>query len=620
MRRKRIINVSWLPLVLAVLLVVETSFFNSWLGVASPLFFWQCVAASVGLSMVLFLPAVFFAKKRARYIYLLVVSALVAFIFVAQFIYYRYSGGFLQASSLAYSDQTLDLFATIKTLLSYKLLLFLLPLVAMALGYFFVDTNQESVALLGKEKIIALLLMVLIFCGGYGILLRSEENYFGSIGDLYNDSLMYNLSSLVAKVGIVNFSIESLVEYAVQPHTASAADIAFLTNWAAGRTLPAKGPDFGAVKGRNVIFIQVESLENWVIGYQINGVDIAPNLTALAGEGTYFTNYYSQDGEGNTADAEFSTQNSLYPLPDSVAFISHAQNQYAALPSLLDAHGYTTAALHGDVATFWNRSNAYPPIGYEDIFSKTDYTIPRQVGPEGLGDNDFFAQSLPKLEALPKPFMATLITLSTHTPFTIPADLQTLTIPKDTTLTPTQQKYVEAVHYSDNAIGNFIAGLKASGLYNNSLIVIYGDHSAFIGTPDSQIQHVPLIILAPNTTLPTGVDTTVGSHLDLYPTVASLLGVQYPISVLGQDLFSTKTPVVTQRVAGTGAIKFIISNNLKYTGAVSGAFASGTCTTFPALAPLPVASCQTLWQAQASTTRASDIVVRYNLLSLLSAK
>jgi phosphoglycerol transferase MdoB-like AlkP superfamily enzyme len=287
---------------------------------------------------------------------------------------------------------------------------------------------------------------------------------------------------------------------------------------------------------------------------------------------------------------------------------------------LLDASGYTTAAMHGDVATFWNRSNMYPSLGYEKVFSKPDYTLPRQVGPEGLGDDDFFKQSLPKLESLPEPFMATLITLSTHTPFTLPSDLETLVIPKDTTLTPTQQQYLEAVHYSDQALGNFIAGLKADGLYKNSLIVIYGDHSAFIGTPDSQSQHVPLIILAPGNVLPQGIDATPGSHLDLYPTVADLLGIQYPITVLGQDFFTTKTPVVTQRVPGTGAVKFIISSNLKYTGSIDGIFEHGTCTTFPQVMPVPTASCQALWEGQSSTTKASDLIVRYNLLPSVSSQ
>ncbi len=620
MKCRRIIAIAWLPAVLTVLLVAETLVFNERLNVAPGLYMWRCAAASAALGAVLFFPAAFFTKRNSRYLYVFLISLPIGLIFISQFLYYRYSGGFLQASSLAYSNQAIDLVSTIKTLLTYTLLFFIIPPAIIIAGYMLANRDKKEIRLFAKEKAIIFFLMASIFCVGYGTLLISEHRDFGSLGGLYNDSDMYNFSSLVAKAGIINFSLESMIEYTLQPHTASAADVAFLTDWAKGRALPVRGTDFGILKGKNVIFIQVESLENWVIGYTVNGVEVAPNLTELSEEGTYFTNYYSQDGEGNTADAEFSTQNSLYPLPDSVAFITHAQNQYDALPHVLDTNGYATAVMHGDVATFWNRSNMYPSLGYEKQFSKADYTLPRQVGPEGLGDDDFFKQSLPKLESLPEPFMATLITLSTHTPFTLPPDLETLVIPKNTTLTPTQQQYLEAVHYSDQALGNFIAGLQADGLYNNSLIVIYGDHSAFIGTPDSQMQHVPLIVLAPGTALPQGVDPTPGSHLDLYPTVADLLGIQYPITVLGQDLFTAKTPVVTQRVAGTGAIKFIISANLKYTGSIDGIFEYGTCTTFPELAPVPVASCQTLWSQQASTTRASDLIVRYNLLPLVSAQ
>ncbi len=190
-------------------------------------------------------------------------------------------------------------------------------------------------------------------------------------------------------MGIVNFSIESLVEDALEAHAASAADTAFLTSWAAGRTLPAKGADFGTLKGRNVIFIQMESMENWAIGYQINGQEVAPNLTALAGEGAYFSNYYSQDGEGNTADAEFSTQNSLYPLPDSVAFISHAQNQYAALPSLLDAHGYTTSVMHGDVCLVLESRQCSRRLGTK-IFLAKPITLSRALSARRAGRRRLF--------------------------------------------------------------------------------------------------------------------------------------------------------------------------------------------------------------------------------------
>jgi len=619
---KRYLSIVWLPLVLTILLIGESYFFNHWLDIAPGLYFWRSVAATIGLSALVFFPVVFFTKKLSRCIYLMCVSVAIAFIFISQFLYYKYSGGFLQASVLGYAGQAADLSGTIKMLLSYKLLIFLTPPVVVFTDFLLFSfcqkhKKQELVILSAKEKILAGVLILLVAWGGYGMLLHSETAEWGNSSRLYNSNEMYDLSSLVGKINIVNYSLEDLVEYALQPQQASPQDISFLTSWSQTRILPPSGSDFGVLKGKNLIFIQVESLENWVIGYNINGQEVAPNLTALASQGAYFSNYYSQIGEGNTADAEFSVLNSLYPVPDTVAFISYPKHQYDALPSLLDSNGYTTAVLHGDVASFWNRANAYPALGYEDIISQEDYTIPRPVGFGNLGDNDFFQESLPKLEALPQPFMATLITLSTHTPFILPPDLETLKFPKDTTLTQTQQDYLQCVHYSDMALGKFIAGLKADGLYNNSLIVIYGDHNAFIGTPDSQTNHVPMIMLGDSSLLQ-GIDMTPASHIDIYPTVADLLGIHYPISVLGQDVFTTATPVVTQRAAGTGAIKFIISSNLKYTGSADEVFDQGTCTTWPAGTALPVSDCQSLYQGQINTTKASDIVVRYNLLSLLT--
>ena len=619
MKYKRFIEVIWLPTALTFLLVAETLFFNLYFNIASGMYIWHCIFASVSLSAAIFFPAAFFTKRKSKFIYLSLISALVAAIFISQFLYYKFSGGFMQASSLGYARQAVEVMGTIKTLLAWKLLIFLIPLGVVVGGYFFVGKGQEEVWLSVKEKFIAFFLILIFIFGGYGTVVIMERDQFGNAGRLYNSQQMYDLSTLVAKIGIVNFYLENFAEWAFSPSIATQEDKTFLADFAQNRTLPAQGKDFGVFKGKNLIFIQVESLENWVIGYKINGVLVAPNLTALSQEGTYFTNYYSQDGVGNTADAEFSTLNSLYPLPDSVAFITHATNQYAALPALLDKNGYITSVMHGDVPAFWNRANAYPPLGYEKQFSQSDYTIPRPVGFEDLGDDDFFKESLPKLESLAQPFMATLITLSTHTPFALPADLETLAIPKDTSLTPTQQQYLEAVHYSDQAIGNFIAGLKADGLYSKSVIFIFGDHSAFIGTDDSETQHVPLIMLAANNPF-AGVNTAPGSHLDLYTTAADLLGIQYPITVLGQDLFNTQTPIVTQRAPGTGSIKFIISSNLKYTGSADGIFGDGSCIALPASTTLPIAACKAMYDEEASTTKASDIVVRYNLLSLLNTQ
>ena len=230
-----------------------------------------------------------------------------------------------------------------------------------------------------------------------------------------------------------------------------------------------------------MIFIQVESLDNSVIGQKIGDEEITPNLNKLSGEGMYFFNYYSPIGPGTTADAEFMTMNSLYSLPDAVAFIQYPYDAYDALPDLLKQNGYGTYSMHGDLPGFWNRVNIYPQLGYEKLFSRDDYTIPRKIGNYDLGDKDFFTQSLPKLKALPQPFMATLITLTSHTPFIIPDDLQTLNMPPPTNLNRLQWEYLQSIHYTDAAIGDFIGELKTAGLYDNSVIFIWGDHGSSTG-------------------------------------------------------------------------------------------------------------------------------------------
>lgn len=460
-------------------------------------------------------------------------------------------------------------------------------------------------------------LLLLAFFGGYGALLVLEKHDWGDTSRLY--SQIYDVATLEAKMGIANYYLENGILFALQPQQASAADKQVIENFAGSKPAPQVGDDFGELKGRNVFFIQLESFEDWVVNDKIGDQEITPNLNQLAEQGEYFNNYYSEIAEGNTADAEFSTMNSLYPLPDTVAFITKAQNQYYALPKLLDQNGYYTAVMHGDVATFWNRSNMYPALGYDQQFSSTSYKITRPVGFDGLGDQDFFQQSMPFLKNLNQPFLATMITLSSHTPFTLPSDLQTLNIPADSVLNQTQKEYVQSIHYTDQALGQFFDSLKQVGLYNNSIFVIYGDHNAFIGTADSATNHVPLVILAPGSNI-TGTNSEPGSHIDLYPTVADLLGITPPKNVLGQDLFTTKTPVAVQRNIGSGTIKFILSSNLKYTGSADGVFGSGKCQQLPSGSQVPVDDCKQLYDQQVLTTEVSDLAVRYNQISLLNGK
>jgi len=626
------LQVIFLPLMLAFLFAVQNQVFNIWLHLFSTAYSTRLLFASFALGLILYSPSLFF-HRRGRYLYLFFISLLISFLFIAQFIYFEAGQSFVQVSALRYIGQAFAISGTAKTFLSFKLLVFVLQLFFVAGAYLFSKSAHYAEILVSKkEKIFLFFLLIIVAFAGYRYLLGEEKKEWGNTSRLYTD--VYDLNTLVAKVGIVNFTFEDAIKYVLRSNLVTSTDKNFLKNFAksqpalkkeiAGKNV-ATPNYFGIDKNKNVIIIQIESLENAVINQTVAGQEITPTLNQLAQQGLYFSNYYTQIGPGNTADAEFSTTNSLYPLSDDVVFVDYAQNQYNALPKLLVKNGYHTYALHGDVPTFWNRSNIYPNLGYQTQISEPDYIISRPIGhgPSPLGDEDFFSQSIPKMKQFKQPFLSTLITLSSHTPFILPQDLQTLPIPADTNLDPTQQQYLESIHYMDTALGEFIGGLKSSGLYDNSVIFIYGDHESFTNIsqalsvgdnnlPALAASQVPLIIL--NSGIAPAQITTPASHLDFYPTVVNLLGFKPLQSVLGQDVFNTKTPVVTRRNIFSGTINTILTNTLAFKANADGVFGHGECLKEPEETPLPTESCQSIYNQQTNTIRASDIIVRGNLL------
>lgn len=621
----RYLVTAWLPLALILIFVLQTHLFNLWIELPPVHYIVRRSIVTVAFGLLFFGPAIFL-KKISSYLYLFVTSTIMAIVLIAQFLYYSYSGGFLQSSAFLYAGEGLTVLDTIKTLLTYRLIFFIIgPL--LVLVSFFLDMKGKIIERLlsKKDKIIIGASMLVMIVAGYSYLFLREYMEAGNTVHLYQYNRLFDVNALVKKVGIINFSLGDIIFTSLGGKEASAEEINFAKSWITENTQNTKpAKNFGLAKGRNLIIVQIESLENTVINEKIGGQEITPHLNKLAKEGLYFPNYYTQIGPGTTADAEFSTLNSFYPLPDTVAFIKYAYNNFTALPTLLKKNGYHTYSMHGDVSSFWNRANIYPRLGYEKSFSEEDYTVIRNIGPYDLGDEDFFDQSIPKLQSLPKPFMATLITLTSHTPFKLPDDLNTLSIPSDTKLTTLQQNYIQSVRYTDQAVAKFIEKLKQAGLYENSLIVIFGDHGSFtnIGAAlkpkaifaDLQSAQVPLIVLAPNTKL-RGVSQSPASHIDLYPTVANLLGISVGgATMFGQDIINTKNPVVTQRILVSGTIKSILTNKINYHSGAEGKFEDGICVELPDKKRLPIEKCRALYDQQNNATKASDLIIRNNLI------
>ena len=626
-----------LPLFLTALFVVQNLVFNFWVHLTPNPQVLFLILESFTLGVLLYGPAILL-RARVRFAYLFSISLVVSLIFISQYLYFSFYGGFLQASALRYASQLNAEWSTVSTLLTPRILLFLLNVFAVLLAFTIPRKEQAHMAQLFKhEKLIVSAVCVAIVTLGYGIPIAYSANGWQKI--IHPSQTLHELNSFtfspdqtVQEIGICNYYLGDIIGTLSRSIPVTQDDVLFVEQQLKEKPALTRGPRFGIARGDNLIFIQVESLDDAVIGEKIGDQEITPNLNALSKKGLYFDNYYTQIGPGNTADAEFVTLNSLYPLTNTVAFIDFAHNTYDALPDLLTKNGYHTYALHGDVPDFWNRANIYPSLGYEDQISKNAFTS-TEAGFETLDDDDFLSQSAQKMSGFQDPFMATVITLSSHTPFIIPEKYQALRFPPGSPLSERQKNYLQSLHYTDSAVGAFIDALKSEGLYAHSLIAIYGDHGSSTGiesqigtTTDTTLQslsnsHVPLILLSPalNASLK-GTVTTPGSHLDLYPTVANLLGLKAPKDIFGQDLLSTKTPVVTHRDPYSGIILTILTPKIAFEGATSGLFADGSCVQLPERTALPLADCQALYDQQAAHIQASDLIIRGNLLPSLSQK
>lgn len=311
----------------------------------------------------------------------------------------------------------------------------------------------------------------------------------------------------------------------------------------------------GIGNGKNLIVIQMESMQDFVIGKSYNGQVLTPNLNKLLQKDSiYFENYYANIGKGNTADAEFSTLNSLYPVIDGESYRLFVENTYNGLPWIMRDNGYSAFAVHGYEETFWNRSEAYPNQGFEDYISMEDLDSSEKIG-LGISDKSMFKQLMPILEEQKKPFFSFVITLTNHHPYLIDENQASLKLLEQDENTKFGN-YLQTVRYTDEAIGQFIEDLKAEGLYDNTVIALYGDHHGLSCTMEEnkeqmegflgesydfdEMFHIPFIIHVPNS----GVNSTVktlGGQIDFLPTITNIMGLENKNPyVLGQDLVNAK--------------------------------------------------------------------------------
>ncbi|MFX3622940.1 MAG: LTA synthase family protein [Ectobacillus sp.] len=341
-------------------------------------------------------------------------------------------------------------------------------------------------------------------------------------------------------------------------------------------------PDmFGVAKGKNVIVVSLESTQTFLMGATVNGQEVTPFLNQFAKESYYFDNFFHQTGQGKTSDAEFIIDNSLYGLDRGSVFFTHAGNEYVATPEILRQQGYYTAVFHANNATFWNRNMMYPALGYDRYFNELDYTItPETKLSWGLKDKEYFEQSVDMMKTLKQPFYTRFITLTNHYPFLY--DDTTKFIDPFNSGDGVLDRYFVTARYQDEALKRFIERLKEEGLYDNSIIVFYGDHygisenhnramAQYLGKEEitpfdhMNLQRTPLFIHLPGQTKGETISAPAG-QIDVKPTILHLLGIDTANTIqFGHDLFAKdRKPFVVMRSGSFVTDKYIYHEGTFY--------------------------------------------------------
>lgn len=311
----------------------------------------------------------------------------------------------------------------------------------------------------------------------------------------------------------------------------------------------------GIFKGKNLLVIQVESLENFVINQKVNGQEITPNLNKLLKNSLYFSNYNEEVNQGTTSDAELMTNTSIYPVASGSTFFRYPDNKYYnSLPNILKREGYYTQALHADKGSYWNWKTALESIGFQKCFDSSNYKQNDTIG-LGLSDGSFLSQSESIIENSKRPYYNYVITMSGHAPFDLPDEYRKLKLNSDFD-DSYLGGYLQSVHYEDEQIGKFLDDLKKSGALDNTAVVIYGDHCGIHKYYQSDVENtkgaesfmidnhkeVPLIIYDSDNSIKGKEIKTVGGQVDLMPTLLYLMGAdkkEYINTAMGRNLLNT---------------------------------------------------------------------------------
>jgi hypothetical protein len=227
---------------------------------------------------------------------------------------------------------------------------------------------------------------------------------------------------------------------------------------------------------RNLVFIQVESLDEKAIGFEIGGRPVTPELTALRERSMYYR-IQAQKFTGS-CDSDFTALMGRLSSLDFTPYRIEGLPWDVALPHDLNRGNFETSSFHGVSGDFFHRRDAFPRMGFDRIWFKEElahdggYDVRKWT----LADSEVFDFASAKLAEPGERKFAIVITATSHMPFRFETPgMERVFFPNSETYS---ENYFDAIHYVDHAVGSFVSRLPP-----DTTAVIYGDHWSTVQNP-----------------------------------------------------------------------------------------------------------------------------------------
>lgn len=477
-----------------------------------------------------------FKNKTSKILYIISFSICLV-MFLVHSIYFSYFKNFFDFSSLQFAGEASTyLLDAIK---ASPLWIYVTTFISITIAYI---TTRIMPINKKKLKLRYLLLIIIIFLSTHSI----APNFLGkavtswdawrkprNVYNVFNDN---NRSMQVAGFYEYNFR-NFYVNFLKKEEKTEDENTLLLEEKFNEDTSIYKNEYTGLFEGKNVIFVQLESIDKFLVTKEI-----MPTLYSLSKNSINFNNHFSfVSGGGSTFNSEYMV-NTGYTTPITLnkgAYTFSKNNYSYSLPNLLKKEGYTVNAFHMNTPEYYSRNVNYKSFGYDSFNSLklldngNYYTDDSYWLDTELINNPIFNE---KIFNKDQKFASFIITYSAHMPFQVNKGVCSLLVEdKETELSEYECLKLQA-RETDNMLKLILENLEEKELIDDTVLVLYADHylytltdktllDQFKTTENNLINHTTWMIWKKDMKKKNINDVT--SQLNILPTVANLLGLEY---------------------------------------------------------------------------------------------